>query len=111
MIKHLSPKSEKEIEAFVKNEIVDLAKAKLPVEHKKISANYCIVYVHGSNIGPYSFQKYAYNVIYKVTFSRQGFFDKWKLYDISKLENTLMNKNWYSTQLLTDIENIRRPYD
>jgi len=108
MIKHLAPRSEEEIEKLIKDEIVELARAKLPIDHKKVSANFCCIYIMGNDI---RLKNYAYNSIYKVTFSRRGFLDKWKFFSMEKSPNEYMSKTWFSTQLTTDKELIRRPYD
>jgi len=110
MIKHLAPRSEKEIDTFIQEEIIQLAKTKLPQDHKKIYANYCSVFVTGNDI-THKPLWYRYSIIYKVTFSRKGFFNKWKFCSLEKISNSLMNKNWYTTQLTAEREEIKRPYD
>jgi len=96
---------------IVQKEIIELAEAKLPIDHKKVYANFCCIYVMGNEVGDIRLKNYAYNSIYKVTFSRRGFLDKWRFFSMEKTPNDYMSKTWFSTQLTSEKENIKRPYD
>ena len=107
MIKHLTPRSEKEIFENLKERIVNKAFEKIHSHGNTISYNHVTVYLNSCDLE----NDYLYDptYFYEVTFKSVA--NHWELVKIEKQASHYMNKNWYTTQNLADGNPMKRPYD